>query len=79
MKVVLDAMASEFGVIHTYVENLLRHWSKVHPADQLHIVVPVGSKFDTAPHERHPRTRFKPAVVTHLGADHVLDWPEGHR
>lgn len=26
-------------------------------------------------HELHPRTRPVPAAVTHLGADHVLDWP----
>lgn len=26
-------------------------------------------------HELHPRTREKPSVVAHLGADHVLDWP----
>jgi hypothetical protein len=26
-------------------------------------------------HELHPRTRTVPSAVTHLGADHVLDWP----
>jgi len=26
-------------------------------------------------HELHPRTRVVPSAVTHLGADHVLQWP----
>lgn len=30
-------------------------------------------------HELHPSTRTKPSVVTHLGADHVLQWPDPDR
>lgn len=30
-------------------------------------------------HRLHPATRHKPAVVTHLAADHVLDWPAPDR
>jgi glycosyltransferase involved in cell wall biosynthesis len=30
-------------------------------------------------HALHGRTREVPAVVTHLGGDHVLDWPEPSR
>lgn len=30
-------------------------------------------------HALHPRTRSKPSVVTHLGADHVLEWPDPER
>lgn len=29
--------------------------------------------------ELHPQTREKPGIVTYLGADHVLDWPESTR
>jgi glycosyltransferase involved in cell wall biosynthesis len=30
-------------------------------------------------HELHPSTRTRPGFVTHLGADHVLAWPEPNR
>lgn len=30
-------------------------------------------------HELHPRLRDVPAAVTHLGADHVADWPAADR
>jgi glycosyltransferase involved in cell wall biosynthesis len=30
-------------------------------------------------HELHPSTRRKPGLVAHLGADHVLGWPEPSR
>lgn len=30
-------------------------------------------------HQLHPHTRDTPGIVTYLGADHVLAWPEGNR
>lgn len=30
-------------------------------------------------HDLHPHTRRTPGIVTWLGADHVLQWPEGNR
>lgn len=63
MIVVVDAMGAEFGGIRTYVEQLLRHWSSVHPEDRVHVVVPAGSTLNSAAHVRHELTVLRPGSI----------------
>lgn len=63
MKIVVDAMCAEYGGIRTYVEHLLGRWSSVHPEDELHVLVPMGSDLDTATHARHELRVRRPSSV----------------
>ncbi|WP_082748384.1 glycosyltransferase [Nocardioides jensenii] len=85
MRVLVDALAADFGGIRTYVENLLAAWEA--QADELgdHLLVMVreGSDLDTGRHSRHevriPRPGpvgrpFKQSVLTRrLVADFDAD------
>ncbi|MCW2750392.1 MAG: hypothetical protein JWR83_1502 [Aeromicrobium sp.] len=68
MKIVVDAMAAEFGGVRTYAEYLLAAWHLVHPEDELHVVVTEGSTLGSYSHVRHeigvprPSTLGRPFV-----------------
>ncbi|KQY56939.1 MULTISPECIES: glycosyltransferase [unclassified Nocardioides] len=88
MRVLVDALAADFGGIRTYVENLLASWDEQADdlGDHLLVMVREGSDLDTGRHSRHevriPRPGpvgrpFKQSVVTRrlvtdFGADAVL-------
>lgn len=65
MRVLVDALAADFGGIRTYVENLLAAWEK--QADELgdHLLVMVreGSDLDTGRHSRHEVRIPRPGPV----------------
>lgn len=63
MLIVVEAMCAEFGGIRTYVEHLLERWSDVHPEDELHVIVPVGSSLPTAHHVRHEIAVRRPTPI----------------
>lgn len=63
MKILVDAMAAEFGGIRTYVEHLLGHWSDHHPEDELHVIIPVGSSLPTVGHVRHELRVRRPRMI----------------
>lgn len=50
MRVVVEALAADFGGIRTYVENLLAGWSSAHPDDELVVLVKPGAGLATGPH-----------------------------
>lgn len=52
MKVLVEALAAEFGGIRTYVEHLLAAWEIAFPDDDLTVLVPTGSDLRTAGHRR---------------------------
>lgn len=56
-------MCAEFGGIRTYVDHLLGHWSAVHPEDELHVIVPVGSTLESAGHVRHELRVHRPGTL----------------
>lgn len=50
MRIVVDALAADFGGIRTYVENLLAAWERHRPEDELLVVVRAGSPLLTGGH-----------------------------
>ncbi|MFS3126841.1 glycosyltransferase [Nocardioides sp. Bht2] len=86
MKVLVEALAAEFGGIRTYVEQLLAAWEIAYPDDELTVLVPVGSDLPTGSHRRRelaipgPDIVARPLVhtlairrlVAETGADAVL-------
>lgn len=50
MRLIVDALAADFGGIRTYVENLLAAWAD--PDDHLLVMVREGSDLDTSRHAR---------------------------
>ncbi|HEX7738432.1 MAG TPA: glycosyltransferase [Marmoricola sp.] len=86
MRLVVEAMAADFGGIRTYVEWLLRTWGTAFPDDDLLVVTRADSDLDTAEHRRRAITVPRPAalgrpltqslltpgIVRDFGADAVL-------
>ncbi|HSV37668.1 MAG TPA: glycosyltransferase [Nocardioidaceae bacterium] len=63
MKIVIDAMAAEFGGIRTYVDQLVAAWQRSFPGDELHVMVPRGSSIAAAALNRHQIAVRRPAVA----------------
>lgn len=63
MRIVVDALAADFGGIRTYVENLLGAWERHRPEDELLVVVRAGSPLLTGDHRRHELTIPRPTML----------------
>lgn len=64
MKVLVDAMAAEYGGIRTLVDNVLEQWLTHFPDDELHLAVPADSTIgEGTPHARHLLPVPKPYVL----------------
>ena len=85
LKIVVDAMGTEWGGIRTYIDQLLDAWPQIAPDDELHVVAPAGSGIGAGHtvHEiavRQPGFLARPLqqtsrirrLVREIGADAVL-------
>ncbi|MCL2541528.1 MAG: glycosyltransferase [Nocardioidaceae bacterium] len=64
MKILIDAMAAEFGGIRTLIDAVLAQWLDVFPDDELHVAVPATSTIgEGTPHRLHRLPVAKPYVV----------------
>jgi glycosyltransferase involved in cell wall biosynthesis len=63
VKVLVEAMAVEFGGIRTYVQNLLEAWARRFPEDDLVVAVPQGTDLPTHGHGRIAVRVRRPAVL----------------
>lgn len=63
LRVVVEALAADFGGIRTYVENLLQTWQQTYPQDRLLVVRRPGSDLDTGDHARRELRVPAPATV----------------
>ncbi|CAM3354401.1 glycosyltransferase [Nocardioides dubius] len=63
MKVLVEALAAEFGGIRTYVEHLLAAWESAFPDDDLTVLVPQGSDLHIAGHRRRELAIPGPDIV----------------
>ncbi|KRF20961.1 hypothetical protein ASG90_00645 [Nocardioides sp. Soil797] len=66
MRLIVDALAADFGGIRTYVENLLAAWDDEHRDtldDELLVLVREGSDLATGRHARHEVRIPRPAPV----------------
>lgn len=64
MKILIDAMAAEFGGIRTLIDAVLVQWHDVYPDDELHVAVPADSTIGAGtPHTLHKLPVPRPYVV----------------
>jgi glycosyltransferase involved in cell wall biosynthesis len=63
MRVVVEALAADFGGIRTYLDNLLPAWREAFPDDRLLVVVHRDSHLDTSTHERLELDVRRPAIL----------------
>lgn len=63
MRILVEAMAADFGGIRTYVERLLAAWAEHRPDDRVHVALPRGAELECAGHATHGVVAPRPTAL----------------
>lgn len=63
MRILVDAMCSEYGGIATYVNNLLATWPDIFPDDEIHVLAPEGTSVPDRGVTVHRQALRRPVAV----------------